>query len=296
MLIVSEEKLNQLLEKYNGRLANNDQFPIPFLTNQKSIKESRIQVSLSLNITDIYKNYSLHYDKTTGASFATFIKWVAMKAMLNSVCNLRLINGKCYQFDNLPVELSVRNHDNHLQSLYYVEDALHANWSDFCRQYEDFSDAVLQRKMGPSSELPIDEMAHKISEVHFSQMTRYNTTGNIEYGRQPWLAFSNRYEHKGTLYLPLHLSFSPSTMAPQIAEGFINTFMKYANYSPSYVEALSYPKKTYPRETITDIVNFDFHKKDRTFVQNFDATSDRHVQPKNAACEQQFKTKHRSKL
>lgn len=253
MLTVPEEQLQELLLIYQGKQiegSNLTPTQIHLLNvwgDPSIVADARIQVTVQLEITEIYQNYEKNYKSTPGATFTEFIKWIAIKSMQNTPFNWRQINGSWYYFDNLPLEISVRTKILQQLKLHEINDVNHASWGIFCSKHEEFREGKLKNILGHIEAVPVTWIAYQMFGVHLPRMTSYNTTQRRTYAHQPWLVFSDRYHQGDTLYLPFHVSYSHASLTPEDTEIFIEQWMTYAKMSPAEVEQATLPP---PRGTV----------------------------------------------
>ncbi len=241
MLTVTAEQLSKILTKYNGKLIDAtkvspyQQFSLGFYANPQIVSDGRVQFTSQLDITEAYQNYQQIYKTAEGATFVAFVKWIAIKAMLNTPFNWRLINNQWYEFSNLPLEVSVRTRDERQQILYFMNDVSHSSWETFCKKHAALAPGVLKDDLDSIKELPIHAVAQEVVGLRINRMTQYNTTNKISCEHQPWMVFSLPYPQEGRTYLPFHISFSHSTLTPKLAEDFLEKFSAFARMSPREV-------------------------------------------------------------
>ncbi|MBS0287507.1 MAG: hypothetical protein JSR17_09435 [Proteobacteria bacterium] len=241
-LVVSDLVLQKTLKVFQGtplEKANLNAYHLHgfgVFANPTYVSDPRIQFTTQLDITDIYQNYLSHYKLTERITFATFVKWIALKAMLHTPFTWRQINSYWFEFTNLPLLVTMRFKNNRELALYVLENVSQSTWEQFCSIQEDYKAGKLPNVIKEVLELPTHSIAYQILNVHLPKMTSYNVTTRAIYAHQPFIVFSDRYELDKKLYLPFYLNYSHATLTPEDAEEFINQFLRYAKLPPTQVE------------------------------------------------------------
>ncbi|MBA2650690.1 MAG: hypothetical protein H0U73_00260 [Tatlockia sp.] len=231
---LTESQLQLCLTRFKGKLINGkkstnyQRFSLWAFTDPTRISDPRVQVTMQLDITDLYAVYEKYYKETEGATFTAYMKWVLIKAMKNTPFNWRFINNQWYEFDNLPLEAAVFLKDGDgEQRVFFLYDVDESTWPEFSLKHSAISNINLKDSLDDLQELPLYTFCHAIVGVHFPRMTAYSTTAKAreEYTHQPWMVFGTRYTQEGRLYLPFYLSFSHASLIPGLAERFIRKFV-----------------------------------------------------------------------
>ncbi len=241
-LFVTDEVLQQSLVQFKGRLLEENDltkyhyFGLMYYTNTKYIYDPRIQFTAQLDITDVYDNYLRNYKTLSErVTFASFIKWLVIKSMFNSPFNWRNINDNWYEFNNLPLEVTMRTKQNRDLASYVLNDVAQSTWETFCRKQDEYKDGKVPFNAFGSQVLPIHQIGYQILNVHVPRMTSYNVTHRVIYTQQPFVVFSDRYEDSGKRYLPFYLSYSHATLTPEDAEILLNKILTFGKMTPTAV-------------------------------------------------------------
>ncbi|MGD9591088.1 MAG: hypothetical protein AB7V32_01040 [Candidatus Berkiella sp.] len=272
---LTPEILQKTLYTFQGealdtqRITSFHKFSFYVFANPAYISDPRIQFTAQLDITALYQNYLEKYKVSEKITFATFVKWLAIKTMNNTPFLWRQINGLWYQFNNLPLEVTMRTKKRRELELYVLENVSNATWEQFCQYHEDYKNGKYPDLLSAVTDLPIHWTAYQILNVHLPKMTSYNTTERVYYAHQPWIVFSDRYEQNGKLYLPFYMNYSHATLTPEDVEDFIKNFLANGILAPDQViektkqlsgtRALEAPKEekpTKPQEPSPDDLPF----------------------------------------
>lgn len=242
---MSEVVLQKTLAQFNGAPLDKNKLNayhiqgFGIFANPVFVFDPRIQFTTQLDITDIYENYKSNYKLSERVTFATFVKWIALKSMRHTPFTWRQINGRWFEFANLPLLVTMRTKQNRELTLYILENTMTSSWNAFCKLHEDYKDGKIPDVIHEVLEIPVHNIGYQMLNVHLPRMTSYNVTTRATYSHQPFIVFSDRYPLENKLYLPFYLNYSHATLTPEDAEVFVNQFLKYARMTPSEVEQTS---------------------------------------------------------
>lgn len=242
MLTVSKNVLKALLERFDGSLLPESsitpfhRFSLPLFSDPQKISDPRIEFTSQLDFTDAYKNYEREYKSTTGATFAAYFKWIAIKAMANTPFNWRYINHQWYQFNNLPLFIVIRK--PRIESLIttFLFDVSHDSWESFCAKHSKISHEHIGDDIHPELYSAYFALAYQMEGLHIPRMTHYKTSKQVDDSHRPKIVFSDRYILEGRTYLPMHLSISHASLMPKLAEQYLDRLMTFAKQSPEKVQ------------------------------------------------------------
>lgn len=236
------EYLEILLTRFSGRridskdLSSYRQFSVKFFTVPEQIANPRIEFTLQLDITEIYKN---HVNTNDNGSFSAFFKWMLLKAMHSTPFNWRYINDQWYEFDNLPLFVAVRTSDEREQTHVFLYDVVSSSFEDFCKKHS----LVGKGLHSPAEQTEFDSIlfliCYQIERLHFPHMTSYRTTIKPLHldSHRPSIVFSDPYVSEAKRYLPIHFSISHASLMPKLVEDFLMKLTVLANKAPREIEA-----------------------------------------------------------
>jgi chloramphenicol O-acetyltransferase len=251
-----QQLLQEHLKQFDGRLINEQalsdshQFSLKMFVNPKELANPRFEITTQYDITDIQKNYELHYKNITTppATFTTFFKWMLLKAMYATPFNWRYINRQWYQLNNLPLFIVVRTNDKREQVTSFIYDVTNSSWINFVGKHVAASQNPTPRKGDDSA---LYHISNQIERLHIPRMTHYRTTVKIFENdlHRPSIVFSDPYPAENRLYLPIYFSISHASLTPKLVEDFLYKLNILASKMPDEVQR-EYKSFSLPEENL----------------------------------------------
>lgn len=263
-MIISEEKLQQLLNEFDGKKVNipdeskNKAFSLGFFTGHA---DPYIHTDISLDVTWIEQNYSVYYrNKQDGFStFNMFILFNLLKTAEKdefSYLRYRYFNGEWYCFENLPLLVSVLVPDPAVQLVFFfVKNIRSMDWTTF---YKAVSEGVtLCRESNSNEQLNKSSphldagqyewhvISHLMTSMlfDFDSYTPTQKPASLD-AHAPWFIFSKRTkkveneETKTELTLSCHVSHASSI--PLEIGKFVTAFQESASTVPENQQITRY--------------------------------------------------------
>lgn len=215
--------ITELLKKYNGKLAAIDQLPqfqrdgMKYYTQFENYNSTDIELCIKRDITRAHQIYDEYFKNEEGATFTLYLMWsfaIALRQVQGF--NLRCIDGKWYEFENLPLFTTVaKNGQTSELDNIMIDNFSNLSWEEACHQY-------LQRRQTSAEKAEVTSypyhefaIATHITNINL-KFTHYSIPTpkkGIEIER-PMFTFGQRYEKSGVHKMPLHAKLPHASLYP----------------------------------------------------------------------------------
>lgn len=244
--LISE--LPELLKKYQGHEIEVKSMP-DFQRNgaelytQKGIFASTdILLTLQEDLAQTQEVYETHFKGEKGASFTLYLFWTLLQAM-NRVpaFNYRYINGRWYQFDNLPLFTTMAGAKGELNNV-VLEEVAHCSWPEFCRNACTAKEKLMSSTGTAMYSYPVYASAHHLTNVrfNFTALSIPVPKKGLELER-PMFVLGARQEKLTGMTLPLGVKLPHASLHPQLLDELLMEWRKLRNVKPLKSEAQAVP-------------------------------------------------------
>ncbi len=168
----------ELLTKFKAvpvdatKLGHYVQWALQYFHDYTQCTNPELSITLSLDITDLRKDYDQNFSATIGASFTAYLSWRIVQAVKEiPEFNFRDVDGRWYELKNPPAYFPISTQNEERLGDFYVENSFNLDWEEFCREYRkgiEETRAGISPKVGEiatwwSNALFIGNLPHLIS-------------------------------------------------------------------------------------------------------------------------------------
>jgi chloramphenicol O-acetyltransferase len=210
-----------------SKLNSYDKWALNYFSDRRVVVDPNCEITIQLDITDAERFYRAKMASTPGASLTAYLTWSLLRAIAKHPCfSWRSVNGKWYEFGDLPVFIPVSTgKENRFQDV-LIEGATRLGWKEFCEVYRRKIDDALQGKAFDAVPDDIFKYAFIIGNMRQLAFTSLRVFIQSYRTGRPAFYFGRRYESEERLRVPFYALMDHSTAEPERLDVMIGDYLK----------------------------------------------------------------------
>jgi chloramphenicol O-acetyltransferase type A len=220
--------LPELVKRFGGKPLDTTKLPpfqqdgMKYYTDHDTYHgQTDMAMTLKIDITTAEKTYKQHHANEPGATFSLYLMWTLMKAMQEIPgYNFRYINGRWFEFDNLPLFTTARI-NGEINNL-VLTDVVSSSWSTICEKYTTQKQQVGGMKATQSFSYPVFAIATHITSLPLSFTSLHIPVPKkgVEIER-PMFVMGQRVSKNDRLYMPFHAKLPHASLHPGLFQALL---------------------------------------------------------------------------
>jgi chloramphenicol O-acetyltransferase len=223
--------LDELLERYQGRLldvetvSEYEQWALQIFHDRSVVADPSISLTLQLDITEAEAVYRRTYAQTPHASLTAYLTWQLLVALRRQPSlNWRRLEGRWYEFDNLPLFFPVAVGGNCRFQDVLLEDVAQADWPSFCRSYGQALSWTRSESRRWGLTVWSWSVATFIGNLPYLRFQSLTVPVSALWSGRPSFYFGKRVTCSGDTTIPLAVTIDHSNGDPYVLDGLFRDY------------------------------------------------------------------------
>lgn len=230
------QSLPDLLIRYKGKEIYSKDFA-PFQQDGAKYypkghlwRSADILLTTPLDMAAAYERYERHFQNEKGATFTLYLIWTLLNSMQSIPgFNYRFINGKWYEFENLPLFTTIANTRGELNNA-LLENVNGCSWQSMCEQYNNIRLALDHSADTTTYPYPIYCLATHItnSKLRIFSTAMPTPTKELDVFR-PMFVLGGRKKANGELEMSITIKAPHASLHPQLISCLLGAWEQERN-------------------------------------------------------------------